>query len=138
MRLLVTGGAGFIGSNLVRELITQGHAVVVLDNLQSGYRSNLEALPVDAFLEADVRDQQAVLDAARGADGIFHLAASVGNKRSIDLPFDDAQTNVLGTLSVLEAARRCSIRKAAISAPRATRRATSSRSSSSRCWRANR
>lgn len=115
MRFLVTGGAGFIGSNLVRDLTLHGHSVVVLDNLQSGYRSNLDPLPVDAFIEADVRDQQVVLDAARGADGIFHLAASVGNKRSIDMPFDDAQTNVLGTLSVLEAARRWSIRKVVFS-----------------------
>src|ERR1700676_5050232 len=98
METLVTGGAGFIGSNLTRQLLAGGHGVTILDNLQSGYRANLEALPSARFIEGDVRQECCVLDGARGSDCIFHLAASVGNKRSIDLPLDDAQTNVLGTL----------------------------------------
>ena len=96
MKTFITGGAGFIGSNLARQLLADGHPVTILDNFQSGYRVNIEGLPQARFVEGDVRDQAAVMECARGVDCIFHLAASVGNKRSIDLPLDDAQTNVLG------------------------------------------
>ena len=106
MRALVTGGAGFIGSNIVAALVGQGHEVIVLDNLLSGHRSNLEPCPSVRFLEGDIRDSKAVRDAVRGCEVVFHLAASVGNKRSIDVPMDDAEMNVLGTLRVLEAARK--------------------------------
>jgi len=111
MKTLVTGGAGFIGSNLAMELDRSGHQVAVLDNLQSGYRGNLDACPGVRFVEGDIRDPAAVEDAVRGAEVIFHLAASVGNKRSIDHPIDDAEINVIGTLRVLEAARRHGVRK---------------------------
>ena len=111
---LVTGGAGFIGSNLVGALVARGTPVVVLDSLVSGYRSNLDAVPSVRFIEGDVRDRAAV-DAAMGGPGnidvVFHLAASVGNKRSIDDPVFDAQVNVLGTVNVLESARRAGVRK---------------------------
>jgi UDP-glucose 4-epimerase len=110
-RVLVTGGAGFIGSNLVKALVAVGSEVTVLDNLCSGHRSNLNAFPAVRFVEADVRDAEAVREAARGAAVIFHLAASVGNKRSIDDPITDAETNVIGTLRVLEAARAHRVRK---------------------------
>jgi UDP-glucose 4-epimerase len=115
MNALVTGGAGFIGSNLARQLLAQGHAVTILDNLQSGYKVNLEQLPKAQFIEGDVRDESAVMAASHGVDCIFHLAASVGNKRSIDMPLDDAQINVLGTLNVLEAARKLGIKKVVFS-----------------------
>jgi UDP-glucose 4-epimerase len=115
MNTLVTGGAGFIGSNLARQLLAEGHSVTILDNLQSGYRANLEALPQARFIEGDVRDAETVMTASRGADCIFHLAASVGNKRSMDMPIDDAQINVLGTLNVLEAARKLGIKKVVFS-----------------------
>jgi UDP-glucose 4-epimerase len=110
----VTGGAGFIGSNLVGALIARGTPVVVLDSLVSGYRSNLDAFPSIRFVEGDVRDRAAVDAAMNGPvriDVVFHLAASVGNKRSIDDPVSDAQTNVLGTINVLESARRAGARK---------------------------
>ena len=115
MQALVTGGAGFIGSNLTRQLLAGCHSVTILDNLQSGYRVNIEALSRARFIEGDVRNELAVMECARDADCIFHLAASVGNKRSIDMPLDDAQTNVLGTLNVLEAARKLGIRKVVFS-----------------------
>jgi UDP-glucose 4-epimerase len=115
MKTLVTGGAGFIGSNIARQLIADGHSVTILDNFQSGHRVNLEAIQEARFIEGDVRDRDAVREAADGTDAIFHLAASVGNKRSIDLPLDDAATNVLGTLNVLEAARRAGIPKVVFS-----------------------
>jgi UDP-glucose 4-epimerase len=111
MHTLVTGGAGFIGSNLVRLLRSEGHTVTVLDNLLSGHRKNLDAHPEVRFVEGDIRDANAVNQGIEGAEVVFHLAASVGNKRSIDLPMDDADVNLLGTLQVLEAVRRHGVRK---------------------------
>jgi len=107
----VTGGAGFIGSNLVRGLVECGYEVTVLDNLMSGFRCNLDPFPDVRFIEGDVRDEGAVSKAIEGAEVVFHLAASVGNKRSIDHPITDAEINVIGTLRVLEAARRKGVRK---------------------------
>jgi UDP-glucose 4-epimerase len=111
MKALVTGGAGFIGSNLVKQLLVDGHQVTALDNLSSGYRSNLEPFPEVNFIEGDIRDESAVAEAVKGAEVVFHLAASVGNKRSIDHPLLDADINVMGTLKVLEASRRAGVRK---------------------------
>ena len=111
MKTLITGGAGFIGSNLVMQLLEEGHEVTVLDNLLSGYRSNLVPFPKVRFIEGDIRNDAAVADAVKGAEVVFHLAASVGNKRSIDQPLDDAEINVIGTLKVLEAARHAGVRK---------------------------
>jgi len=115
MKVLVTGGAGFIGSNLVKQLAEEGHEVAVLDNLISGYRSNLVPCPKTRFVKGDVRDENAVDEAIRGVEVVFHLAASVGNKRSIDHPILDAEINVLGTLRVLEAARKTGVRKIVVS-----------------------
>ena len=114
-RVLVTGGAGFIGSNLVSRLVRDGRDVTVLDDLSSGYRANLAAFPQVRFFEGDVRDERAVAEAVTGAEVVFHLAASVGNKRSIDHPLLDAEINVLGTLRVLEAAREAGVRKVVFS-----------------------
>jgi len=109
MRALVTGGAGFIGSNIVELLLQQNHAVVVLDDLSSGYEDNVP--PKARFIRADVRDADAVRAAAQGCHVIFHLAASVGNKRSIDHPLKDSEVNVLGMLNVLESARAHNLRR---------------------------
>ena len=111
MRYLVTGGAGFIGSNLVRALVAEGQEVTILDNLQSGYRINVDGSARVRFIEGDVRREQDVARAMEGCETVFHLAASVGNKRSIDSPIDDAEINVIGTLRVLEAARRAKVKK---------------------------
>ena len=83
---------------------------MVLDNFSSGHRTNLEELGI-RVIEGDVRDAEAVSEAMRGRDTVFHLAASVGNARSIAHPLEDAQVNVLGTLTVLEAARRQGVDK---------------------------
>ena len=107
----MTGGAGFIGSNLVRQLVADGNDVTVLDNLLSGFRSNLDPFPQVRFIEGDIRDDAVVAEAIKGADVVFHLAASVGNKRSIDYPLVDAEINVMGTLTVLEAARHAGVQK---------------------------
>ncbi len=109
--MLVTGGAGFIGSNLARLLLDRGHTVTILDDLSSGYASNLAAVPEAAFVEGDVRDPDAVARAIAGCEVVFHLAASVGNTRSIQHPRLDAEINVLGTLTILEAARHHGLRK---------------------------
>jgi UDP-glucose 4-epimerase len=110
-RILVTGGAGFIGSNLVRLLIDKGHTVNVLDSFASGYRSNLTGLPISDLVVGDVSDASMVDRAMAGTEVVFHLAASVGNSRSIDHPFVDATMNVIGTLTVLEGMRRHGLRK---------------------------
>lgn len=111
MKTLVTGGAGFIGSNLVRQLLADGHDVVVLDNFLSGHRSNLAPFIEARIIEGDTRDDAAVGKAMDGVEVVFHLAASVGNKRSIEHPVLDAEINVIGTLKVLEAARHAGVRK---------------------------
>ena len=111
MRALVTGGAGFIGSNLSERLLQEGWDVTILDNLLSGYRSNLDRLQGARFVEGDIRDVECVRDAIQGAGTVFHLAASVGNKRSIDHPIEDSEVNVIGTLRILEACRAANIGK---------------------------
>ncbi len=110
-KALVTGGAGFIGSNVARLLAAEGYEVVVLDNLVTGYRENLEGAARVRLVEGDVRDAALVERATEGAEVVFHLAASVGNTRSIENPVEDSEVNVIGTLRVLEAARRAGVRK---------------------------
>jgi UDP-glucose 4-epimerase len=108
MRLLVTGGAGFIGSNLVDALVERGDRVTVVDNLSSGKRSNLEgALSRGASLEeTDVRDADAMTElfAAVRPELVFHMAAQIDVRYSVEHPAGDAASNVLGTIAVLEAA----------------------------------
>lgn len=111
MKTLVTGGAGFIGSHLVQLLLKERHHVTVLDNFSSGHRVNLRPFPEVRLLIGDVRDMSIVEQAVSGVEVVFHLAASVGNMRSIEHPLIDAETNVLGTLNVLESARRHKARK---------------------------
>jgi UDP-glucose 4-epimerase len=106
---LVTGGAGFIGSHLTARLLAAGHEVVVLDNLSTGRRQNLErALAAGVrLLEVDITDARGVLDAVREAhpEVIFHLGAQIDVRRSVADPAWDAHVNVEGTINVLEAAR---------------------------------
>jgi UDP-glucose 4-epimerase len=111
MKALVTGGAGFIGSNIVRLLLQEGHTVTVLDNLSSGFQGNLSPFASVKFIEGDIRDAHMVAEAIAGMDIVFHLAASVGNKKSIENPIVDSEINVMGTLQVLEAARKAGTRK---------------------------
>jgi UDP-glucose 4-epimerase len=109
MRCLVTGGAGFIGSNLVDALLARGDEVTVVDNLTTGRRVNLEpALAAGAELvELDIRDGEALSSLARERrpEAIFHLAAQIDVRKSLAEPFFDASVNVGGTANVLEAAR---------------------------------
>jgi UDP-glucose 4-epimerase len=99
VRAVVTGGAGFIGSNLVDALVGRGDEVVVIDDLSSGRRDHVS--PAASFVEADIRDG---IDAG-GADVVFHLAAQADVQTSVRRPDHDAAINVVGTVRVLEAAR---------------------------------
>jgi UDP-glucose 4-epimerase len=108
-RVLVTGGAGFIGSTLVRSLLDRGDAVVVLDNLFTGSRSNV---PDEAeFVHADVCDPAVVADACEGVDTVFHQAAVRSVPRSVDDPGLTEQSNVMGTLTLLQAAAGHGVRR---------------------------
>lgn len=115
MRCVVTGGAGFIGSNLVDALLARGDEVAVVDDLSSGRRSNLDqALKGGASLhEMDVRDAETVsgLVASWSPEVIFHLAAQVDVRHSVARPAHDAEVNILGTLAVLEAAQTNGVRR---------------------------
>ena len=115
METVVTGGAGFIGSNLVDALLDRGDGVTVIDNLSSGRRSNLDqALQAGATLhEADMRDADEVagIISAVRPDVVFHLAAQIDVRASVEHPATDATVNVLGTIAVLEAARTAGVRR---------------------------
>ena len=104
MHILVTGGAGFIGANLSRRLLDQGHSVAVIDDLSTGFRDNLTGLDVDLH-EASILDPAALATAARGAEAIIHLAAIPSVPRSVAAPLPSHEANATGTLRVLEVAR---------------------------------
>jgi UDP-glucose 4-epimerase len=111
-KALVTGGAGFIGSHLVEALLTSGSRVAVLDNLSSGSLSNLE--PVKdriEFYKNDVRQLEVLTNVAQGCDVIFHLAAVVAVQQTIDDPVDSTMVNDIGTINILEAARRNNVQR---------------------------
>ncbi len=115
MDCVVTGGAGFIGSNLVDALVARGDRVAVIDNLSTGRRANLEAaLAAGAQLfELDVCDAEAVtrvFEAVR-PQLVFHLAAQIDVRLSVETPAADARINVLGAINVLEAARQVGARR---------------------------
>jgi UDP-glucose 4-epimerase len=115
MRALVTGGAGFIGSNLVDALVARGHQVSVVDDLSTGRRGNLEAaLGAGAELvESDVRDADAMRDVLERArpEVVFHFAAQIDVRRSAADPAYDARVNVEGTINVLAAASAAGVRR---------------------------
>jgi len=112
MNLLVTGGAGFIGSHLVEGLVARSCGVRVFDNYSSGTPARLAHLG-DAvrLIEGDVRDGDALAVAAEGVEAIFHLAALVSVTQSVEQPLLTYAINLDGTLNVLEAARRCGVRR---------------------------
>ena len=101
MKALVTGGAGFIGSNLCDELLRHQWSVRVLDNLSSGAYENIAGMDVE-WTQGDVRDPETAERACEGVDAVFHLAASVGRQRSLDDPKTDAETNVIGMVNILQ------------------------------------
>jgi UDP-glucose 4-epimerase len=109
-RTLVTGGAGFIGSNLVRALLERGDDVRVLDNFSTGNRANLEALDVEV-VEGELRSYERVHNAVRGAELVYHLGALGSVPRSVQDPLTSSAVNIEGTLNVLLAARDEGVRR---------------------------
>jgi UDP-glucose 4-epimerase len=110
MRILVTGGAGFIGSNITDHLLSLGHEVVVMDDLSTGFAENIN--PAAGFLEMDIRTDeahQAVLSG--GFDAICHHAAQMDVRRSVREPVFDSSVNIGGTLNILEAARASGVKR---------------------------
>jgi nucleoside-diphosphate-sugar epimerase len=112
MRYLVTGGAGFIGSNTVDELVRRGHSVVVLDDLSSGKPENLSAVQGKVeLLRHSVTDLERLREACRGVDFVLHLAAMTSVPRSVMNPVETNDVNVDGTLNVLVAARDARVKR---------------------------
>jgi len=116
---LITGGAGFIGSNLTQALLGDGHSVRVLDDFSTGRRENLEPAPSWArdgggsfeLLEGDVRDTETCRRAVRGVDYVLHQAAIPSVQRSVDDPLTTNQVNVFGTLNMLQCSRVEGVRR---------------------------
>ena len=111
---LVTGGAGFIGSNLVDELINQGHRVMIIDNLSTGKKENINQSA--QFINADIRNLEEIKPYFNGADGVFHVAALPRVQLSIENPVESNYINVNGTINVLVAAKDAKVKRVVYSA----------------------
>ena len=112
MKTCVTGGAGFIGSHLVDRLLSEGHQVVVLDDLSTGRIENLaNARDRIEFIEDDLRDQRAVARAVAGCEVVYHQGALAAVARSVEKPLEVTEVNVGGTLNVLVASRDAKVRR---------------------------
>lgn len=112
MRYLVTGGAGFIGSNIVDELLRRGHDVTVLDDFSSGKEENLAHVSKKIrLIRGDICDLEAAREACEGADYVLHLAARTSVPRSVKDPIETNRVNIDGTLNVLVAARDAKVRR---------------------------
>lgn len=112
MKYLVTGGAGFIGSNIVHQLVSNGQSVRVLDDFSTGRRENLHEIADNIELfEGDIRDIKTVQNAVNGMDYVLHLAALPSVPRSVKDPITSNEVNITGTLNVLEASRQANVKK---------------------------
>jgi UDP-glucose 4-epimerase len=109
MKIIVTSGAGFIGSNLVDKLIDEGHKVFVIDNLSSGKKENLNKKAI--FYKADICDLNKILPLFKGIDYVFHLAANPRVVFSVENPIESHQINVDGTLNVLYASYKNKVKR---------------------------
>ena len=111
MKILITGGAGFIGSNLTKRLVQEGHEVVVLDSLLRGNKLDKETYSNITFIKGDVRDLDLVIKASAGCDLIFHFAAVLGIDIVADNPVETMDVEVIGTRNIVEAANINNIKK---------------------------
>ena len=111
MKVLITGGAGFIGSNLAKRLVEDGHSVVVLDSLLRGNKLDKETYSQIEFIKGDVRDLQTVNQASKNCDLIFHFAAVLGVDIVADNPVETMDVEVIGTRNVVEAAFLNNVKK---------------------------
>lgn len=112
MKVLVTGGAGFIGSHIAERLCLEGYTVRVLDNFSTGHRRNIRALADDVeLIEGDIQSYERVHTAIQGCEYVFHQAALPSVPRSIQDPLTSNASNVIGTLNVLSAARDSGVRR---------------------------
>jgi len=114
MRCLITGGAGFIGSNLVDALIERGDEVIVIDNLSAGGKENVNSRA--QFHQTDVRDLEKIKPLFKGVDYVFHLAALTSIQFSIDNPAESHDVNLNGTINVLISAREAKVKRVIYSA----------------------
>ena len=110
-KILITGGAGFIGSHLTAYLLNQGNEIIVLDNLLRGNKIESEVFKKITFIEGDVRDFDTVLNASKGCDLVYHLAAVLGVDIVADNPVETMDTEVVGTRNVVQAALKNNIKK---------------------------
>lgn len=110
MRIFITGGAGFIGSHLTKELNLLGHSPIIYDNLSSGKLTNLQNLSY-TFINGDIRDREFLTESIRGSEYIFHLAALTSVAESMKIPIDYIETNSFGIVNVLDAAVKAGIKK---------------------------
>jgi UDP-glucose 4-epimerase len=110
-KILITGGAGFIGSHLTAYLLNQGNEIIVLDNLLRGNKIESEVFAKITFIEGDVRDFDTVLNASKGCDFVYHLAAVLGVDIVADNPVETMDTEVIGTRNVVQAALKNNIKK---------------------------
>lgn len=111
MKVLITGGAGFIGSNLAKRLADEGHSVVVLDSLLRGNKLDKDTYAKIEFIKGDVRDLNTVMNASKNCDIIFHFAAVLGVDIVADNPVETMDVEVIGTRNVVESAFTNNVKK---------------------------
>lgn len=109
MKILITGGAGFIGSHISKLLLDQGHNVLIYDNLSRGFLDNIDKRAL--FLEGDLHEQQKLEKSLKGVDWVIHMAALAEVAESVQKPLKYAENNIVGTIHLLEAMKNSGVRK---------------------------
>ncbi|MDP2302758.1 MAG: SDR family oxidoreductase [Ignavibacteria bacterium] len=110
-KIVITGGAGFIGSHIAEYWSNQNEDVVVLDNLRSGYKKNINGLSNVNFVEGSITNKELVEEVVTNADYVFHLAAMISVPESVINPYECVEINIIGLLNILEAAKKHSVKK---------------------------
>lgn len=112
MKILITGGAGFVGSHLIAALLAQNHEIVCLDNFSTGKKENIEALASKiTVLEGDIREKDILTSALDGVENVFHLAAQISVSRSVRDPSFDASININGFINLLDSIINSSVKR---------------------------